>query len=117
MTRGAIRGALIVLALTLTVAGCGRRGALEPPPGSEQEAGVATPARPLSVEERRQARREDAIAAERRLAEAERKRAEDPYGEDWPYPPREKVIDVDPQDDRPSTEPPKKRFFLDPLLN
>jgi predicted small lipoprotein YifL len=117
VTRRAIGGAFIVLAVALTLAGCGRSGALEPPPGSAQEAAVATPARPLSVEERRQVRREEAIAEERRRAENERKRAEDPYGEDWPYPPREKVIDVDPQGSRPSTKPPEKRFFLDPLLN
>lgn len=106
-----------MLAVALAAAGCGRRGALEPPPSVPQTQTDARPAQTLTPAQARDARREQAIAAEARLAQRERERAEDPYGEDWPYPPREKVIDVDPQDSRPSGEPPKKRFFLDPLLN
>ena len=119
--RRAFGTALLFVAIGVAVSACGRRGDLEPPP-SATSTQTQTPQN-RSLLQQREARRVTAVEQEARLRERERERAEHPYGEDWPYPPREKVIDVDerrlrPGDDLSGTPQPRKRqFFLDPLID
>ncbi|HVV94112.1 MAG TPA: hypothetical protein VHD15_11900 [Hyphomicrobiales bacterium] len=81
-----LAAALAVLAL---VAGCGRAGA------PTLESGAKPKLAPLP----------NAVAA---------KKPDRPYGENWPYPRREGVFQIDPP--KPEPVKPKRSFFLDPLL-
>jgi hypothetical protein len=77
------------LALAALAAGCGRAGA------PTLESGEAPKAAPPP----------NAVAV---------KKPDRPYGEDWPYPRREGVFQIDPPP--PAPVKPKRSFFLDPLL-
>ena len=117
--RRAFGTALLFVAVGLAASGCGRRGDLEPP-ASTTAASAETRTENRTLLERRAARRRTAEEQEARLREREAERAEHPYGKDWPYPPREKVIDVEERRLRPGDDAPRGRertFFLDPLLD
>ena len=108
---GLVRIGVVAVLFALALAGCGRRGPLEPPPS----AAVATtpPGPPLTVEQR--AQKADADAARRRAEQAK-----DPYGKDWEYPYRKPLLPVEPPDPnvpRKEKPVPHRSFFLDPLVN
>ena len=109
---GLARSGVVVVLLALALAGCGRRGPLEPPP-SAAVAPTQPPGPPLTVEQR--AQKADADAARRKAEQAK-----DPYGKDWEYPYRKPLLPVEPPDPnvpRKEKPVPHRSFFLDPLVN
>ena len=81
--------ALTLCAVALTVTGCGRRGALEEPPGAPKAQLVPAP---------------NVIAVPVKPR---------PYG-DWPYPAEKEIFTVPAPKPKPAG--PERPFILDPLL-
>jgi hypothetical protein len=77
------------LAAMALVAGCGRAGAPTLESGAKPK--LAAPPNAIAV-----------------------KKPDRPYGQNWPYPRREGVFQIDPP--KPEPVKPKRSFFLDPLL-